>query len=375
MKGVDVAEELRFGIRDIPSCARYGFSARKIWVFFKTLVLSWIIWDIFVYLGFFAAGSDMAARWDQSRLLPLPGSLFWMDTIPVILLAIGIVLIIHVLMRGSMMVSRMTFQQVRGDDFFSGADASRFTKTHSAPLITIPVMLVLTMIIIFAVGVLAGVVSGIPAAGNVLVAVLSLPLWGMMLLGLLTAAGLLLALQLVPAVVATTGGDTFEAVFEVFSTLTSQSWRLFLYFLAAVIAILSAGLLFLLFSSLALTVLSSAFTLGAGNGSLVSTMAAGPQVLAPEVLPYFSGLVTFGHQDGAGTLTGLAGLIASISGTAVFLVVLSYMCSGFSAAWTLIYMVLKFRKDGEDLLERADREDQREFDRMYGETGPGPVEE
>jgi hypothetical protein len=375
LKGVDVSEEPRFSIRDIPACARYGFSARKIWVFFKTLVLSWIIWDIFVYLGFFAAGSDMAARWDQSRLLPLPGSLFWMDLIPVILLAIGIVLIVYILMRGSMMVSRMTFQQIRGDDFFSGKDASSFAKTHSAPLATIPLMLVLTMIIIFAAGALAGTVSRIPAAGPVLAAVLSIPLWGMMLLGLLTAAGLLLALQLVPAIVATTGGDSFEAVFEVFSTLTSQSWRLFLYLLVAMLAILFAGLLFLLFSSLALTVLSSAFTLGAGHGSLVSTMAAGPQVLAPEILPYFSGLVTFGHQGGTQTWTGLAGLIASVSGTAVFLVVLSYMFSGLSAAWTLIYLALKYRKDGEDLSERADREDQREFDRMYGETGPGPVEE
>ncbi len=95
-EGADVVKELTFDVKDIPACTRYGFSARKIWIFFKTLVLSWVIWDFFVYLGFFAAGCDLAARWSQSRLLPLPGSLFWMDPVPVSLLIVGVVLIICV---------------------------------------------------------------------------------------------------------------------------------------------------------------------------------------------------------------------------------------------------------------------------------------
>jgi hypothetical protein len=375
LKGVDVAEELSFCFRDIPACARYGFSARKIWVFFRSLVLSWAVWDIFVYLGFFAAGSDMAARWAQSKLLPLPGSLFWLDPVPVILLAAGSLLILFILMRASMKVSRITFQQIRGDDFYSTADASSFARKHSAPLVTIPIMLAFIILLIVAAGAMTGVVSRIPAAGPFLAAVFALPMWGLMLLGLLTAVGLLLALDLVPAVVATTSGDTFEAVFEVFSTLTSQSWRLFLYIFIAVIVILAAGLFFLVASSLALTLLTPAFTLGAGDGSLVSTMEAGPQVLAPEVLPYFSGLVSFGDHEAAHTWTGLSGLIASLAGTAVFLVVLSYILSAWSAAWTLIFVVLKHRKDGEDLMQRADREDQREFDRMYAQPGSAPAEE
>lgn len=360
-----MAEELSFGIRDIPACARYGFSARKIWVFFKTLVLSWLVWDVFVYLGFFASGSDMAARWEQSRLLPLPGSVFWIDPVPVIFLALGSLLIVYVLMRGSLMVSRMTFQQVRGDDFFSSADARRFAGKHYAPLIAVPLMLVLALALIFASGVAAGLVSGIPAAGPVIAALFSVPLWGVMLLGILTALGLVLALDMVPSVVACTAGDSFEAVFEVFSTLTSQSWRLLLYLLVSLLVILAAGTLFLFATSLAMAGLSSAFTAGAGEGGLAATMAAGPQVLAPEILPYFSGLITLGRSGGGETWTGAAGVIASLSGTAVFLVVLSYVLSSWSSAWTLIYIVLKRRKDGENLPERADLEDQREFDRMY----------
>jgi len=369
-----VAEELSFSVRDIPACARYAFSARKIWVYFKTLLLAWLIWDIFVYLGFFAAGCDMAARWDQSRLLPLPGSLFWVDPVPVILLVVGAVLIVHVLMRGSMMVSSLTFQQMRGDSFFSGSDAAAFARRHSAPLVAIPMMLLVTLALFLMTGIIAGLVSRIPAVGPVIAALFSVPMWGTMLLGLLTAAGLLLSLDLVPSVVATTRGDTFEAIFEVFSTLTSQSWRLLLYILVAAIVIVLSTALFLAASSIALTLLAIAFGLGSNEGGLVSSMAAGPQFLAPEILPYFSGLLNPG-QTGGQVWTGAAGLVASVSGTAVLLLVLSYFLSGWSAAWTIIYTVLKYRKDGENLLERADMEEQREFDRMYGESGPGQSSE
>lgn len=364
-----MSEELSFSVRDIPACARYAFSARKIWVYFKTLILAWVIWDVFVYLGFFAAGCDMAARWDQSRLLPLPGSLFWMDPVPVILLVVGAVLIVYVLMRGALMVSGLTFQQMRGDNFFSGSDASAFARKHSAPLITIPIMLLVTLALLLTTGVIAGLVSRIPAVGPVLAALFSVPLWGTMLLGLLTAVGLLVALDLVPAVVAATRGDTFESIFEVFSTLTSQSWRLLLYTVVAALVITLSTALFLLASSIALTALSATFSIGSGGGGLVPSMAAGPQFLAPEILPYFSGLLA-PVQGGGEAWTGAAGLVASVSGTALLLLVISYFLSGWSAAWTLIYTVLKYRKDGENLLERADLEDQREFDRMYGESGP-----
>ncbi len=362
-----MAEELTFSVKDITSCTRYGFSARKIWVFFKTLVLSLIIWDFFVYLGLFASGCDLAARWSQSRLLPLPGSLFWMDPIPVILLVIGISLIIHVIMRGSMMVSRMTFQQIRGDDFFSTSDASAFARGHSAPLISIPIMLAATLLLIFGAGALMGLISRIPVIGPLAASLLSIPLWGVMLLGVLTLIALILSFGLLPAVVACTGGDSFESIFEVFSTLTSQSWRLFLYWLLSCVIIFFGGSIFLLLSSVAIKFLSFSVAAGSGDGGLVAALASGPSILAPEVLPFFSGLISTDQSGNIIAWTGLAGVLSGISGTAILLIIASYVLSSLSSAWTLIYVVLKYRKDGDDLMDRSDREEQREFDRMYGD--------
>ncbi len=363
-----MTEKLRFNAKDIPLCAKYGFSARKIWVYFKTLILSWVIWDIFIYLGFFASGYDMTARWEQSRLFPLPGALFWKDVIPVVFLIIAVTLIIYVLIRGGLKVSRMTFQQIRGDNFFSGADASRFARGNSAPLIAVPVLLVLVILLALAAGAAAGLLSRIPVAGPILTALLSIPLWGVMLLTVLTALALVLSFQLLPSIIATTGGDTFESVFELFSTMTSQSWRVFLYWLLSLIIMLLGGITFLLFASLAVDMLSFSVALGAGSGGFGAALTSGPRLLAPEVLPFFSGLTTFGQQDSIQAWTGLSGVIAGLSGTAIFLVVASYLFSCCSSSWTLIYLALRFRKDGVDLVDRANLEEQHEFDRLYGNT-------
>ena len=361
-----MTEELRFNVKDIPLCAKYGFSARKIWIYFKTLVLSWAIWDVFIYLGFYAAGYDMAARWEQSRLFPLPGALFLKDVIPVAFLIIAVILILYVLIRGGLKVSRMTFQQIRGDNFFSGADASRFARGNSAPLIAIPVLLVFVILLAMAAGAAAGVLSRIPVAGPILTALLSVPLWGVMLLAVLTAMALVLSFQLLPSIIATTGGDTFESVFELFSTMTSQSWRVFLYWILSMIIMLLGGITFLLFASLAVDLLSFSVALGAGSAGFGAALASGPRLLAPEALPFFSGLTTFGQQNSIQAWTGISGVIAGLSGTAIFLVVVSYLFSCCSSSWTLIYLALRYRKDGVDLVDRADQEEQREFDRLYG---------
>lgn len=366
-----MAGELRFDFRDIPSCARHGLSARKVWIYFKALVLTWAVWDLFIYLGFLAAGEDMGARWDLSVLLPLPGGLFWTSWLAVCFLAVAVLLMLHILLRASLKVSRLTFQQIRGDDFYSGAEASRFCSGHGSPLVAVPILLAIAVVLGLLSGWGAGLVSRIPSAGPVIAALLALPLWGIMLLVVLTCFAFILSFMLLPAIVAATRGDSFESVFELFSTMTSQPWRVFVYWILSVIFIALGGAVFLFFSSSAAVLLAWTTGIGAGDGGFGAAMASGPQMLAPEVLPFFSGLVV-PVSSGSQAWTGAAGTIAGVSGAAVFLVLVSYLLSCCSSAWTMIYLGLRKRKDGVDLLEEADREDMREYQRLYGDGIPAP---
>lgn len=357
---------LRFDFRDVAACARLGLSLRKMGSAFGTLLLSWAIWDFFVYLGFFAAGEDLGARWSLSLLLPLPGGLFWQSAVAVGLLAVGSILILLTLMRGSLKIARLAFEQIRGDAFYSASEASAFARRHSTPLLTVPLLLAILLAILLAKGAVCGLICRIPGAGPVLAGLLAVPLWGAMLLAVLTGAVLIVSFPLLPAIVACTGGDTFESVFELFSTITSQSWRVFLHAMLALLVTALATAVFLLFSAGAMGLLSMTTSWASGEGGFVQTLTAGPRMLAPEMLPFFSSVVTLGGAGSAAAWQGPAGLVAALSGTAIFLVLASYVFSSLASAWTVIYLVLRRRRDATDLLVEADREDMRDYERRFG---------
>lgn len=375
-----VTSALRFDCRDVASCARLGLSARKMWTGFKSLLLSWLVWDFFVYLGFLASGEDMGARWSLSVLLPLPGGLFWHSAIAMVLLGAGCILILAVLMRGSLKVCRLAFEQIRGDAFYSESEAASFARGHSSPLVLVPLLLVILITILLAKGAVVGLISRIPAAGPVIAALFAVPLWGAMLLAVLTAAALILSIMLLPAIIACTRGDTFESVFELFSTMTSQSWRVFLYWFLSLLFTALGSAVFILFSAGAMGLLSMTTSWAAGGGGFAEALTAGPRMLAPELLPFFSSFVSLGTGGSTAAWSGAAGVLAGVSGSVILLVLLSYIFSSLSSAWTVIYVGLRRRRDGTDLLVEADREDMRDYERRYGggiplPGKPGPLQE
>jgi len=362
-----MSSRLYFDVRDIPSAARSGLSARKLWIFWKAQLSAWLIWSVSVYLGYLAAGSDLASRWETSRLLPLPGGIFWESWASVALLAAGLLLILYVIMAASLRVARITFEQIRGDDFFSGRDARTFLRQNRNPLISTPLAILTGLAIAVVSGLILGLVGRIPGAGPVLLGVLSVPAWGMALLAILLGLGFILSFILVPPIVAATRGDTFESLFELFSTLTSQPWRVLLYWLTGLFCRILGLILLMLFASAAMTFLSWTVSLGMGTAGLGASLSSGLQMVAPEVFPWFANAFNPVAAAVPGQAwTGLAGVIAGLSGVAILMVIKAYWLSSGSSAWTLIYLAVRHRKDGEDLLSRADDEDQREFEKLYG---------
>jgi hypothetical protein len=370
--------KLHFDVRDITACARYGLSARKLWVFFKALVLGWACWTLFVYLGFLAADpSGLGARWEAARLLPLPADLFWQSWQSVALLAIGISLVIALVSGASLRACRITFEQIRGDDFYSAREASDFARSHWKPLLAVPATLVAGLGLAVLAGMVLGLVARIPEAGAYVFALSSVPAWGGALLCVLAAAVLLVGLVMVPAIVACTRGDTFETMFELFSTVTSQPWRLVLYWAAAKLAILVSTVVFLVSGSVAGGVVGWAVSLGLGRNP-APALSGGLQVVAPQAVGGFStGFDVLGLAGQGSAWPGPSGWLLALAGCAIVLILVSYVLSSVSSASTLIYLAIRKRKDGEDLLQRADDEDFREFEKQYGSAdesrrGPAP---
>lgn len=362
--------KLKFQVKDTLLAARYGFNVRNIWVFWKGIVQAWVVWAFFAYAGFLAAGDSVADRFAAARLCPMPDSLFMTNIPSVILLVLGTLFAFYIYMITSLKVSRLTFEQLRGDQFFSEADARRFCRSNWKAVVVTPLVIAAGI----ATGILAifviGLLGRIPSVGPVLAGLLAIPAWILGLFLVLSLVGLLLSVFLVPVITATTKGDTFECLFEVFSIVTSQPMRLLRGIVTGLFVRVIALVVFSFFAWGSVTIVSSVLYRTSGIQGFGDTMESGFSRMAPEVVPFYSSIFnpisSTGHVDSS--RDGLAGLLVSLSGAAILLALWAYWLSSGTAQWTIMYLGARYRRDKEDLLLRAEEEEYREFSRLYNST-------
>ncbi len=369
--GSNYIHKLTFQVKDTLLAARYGFTLRNIWVFWKGIVASWAILVFFTYAGFIAAGSSLADRFTAAVFCPLPDSLFMSNVPSVILLVAGILLALVVFILTSLKVSRLTFEQLRGDRFFSEAEAQRFCRSNWKPAVVTPLIIISGILTgLFAIF-LFGLISGIPSLGPVLAGLLAIPAWIIGLFIMLALVALFISIFLAPVVTATTKGDTFECLFEVFSIVTSQPVKLFRGLVSGFFMRIIALIVFCIFAWGSLSIVSSVVYRAAGVEGFGSSFESGFSRLAPDAVPFYSSmfnpLESTDHSDLS--RTGLAEILLSLAGVAVFLSLWAYWFSSGTAQWTIIYLVARYHRDGEDLLQRAEDDENREFSKTCSSQG------
>ena len=226
--------ELHFDFRDIFRVGRYGFSGKKISIHFLGLVLAYLIYELLVYLSLFIAGGTAANDfWHKYGFMPVcPVVNGDFETITIVAMGIGTLVLFVVFFSMSTMVSKIAMQQLRGDHFFSMGESIGFAKKNWKVvfgtffgLIVIFVLCALTPIIV-------GLLGKIPVVGNIIVMLASILTPFAFFLGLLMAYLIVVfavSLFLVPSVVAAANSDTFETVYQHFSIIWNQPWRIVVY--------------------------------------------------------------------------------------------------------------------------------------------------
>lgn len=372
MQDSDVAvrnyvHKMKFQVKDTLLAARYGFNGRNIWVFWKGIVQAWLVWAFFTYAGFLAVGDSIADRFASARLCPVPDSLFMSNVPSVILLVTGTLLAIFIFMLTSLKVSRLTFEQLRGDQFFSEADARRFCRTNWRAVIVTPMVIAAGIAVGLVAIYLIGLLGRIPSTGSVIAGIFAIPLWILGLFIVLSMIVLLLSFFLVPVITATTKGDTFECLFEVFSVVTSRPMRLFRSLVTGAFMRVIALVVFSLFAWGSVSIVSSVLYRTSGIHGFGDTMESGLSRVAPEVVPFYSSIFnpisSTDHTDSS--WNGPAGLILSLAGVAILLVIWAYWLSSCTAQWTILYLGIRYDRDREDLILRAEEEEYREFNKTY----------
>ena len=372
-----------FDVRDVFRAPRLALSAKKILLQFVGLVAGYVGYLVFTYLAFVASGLACSETWKYHGLFPLSDFPFvsWYSWA---IFGVGVFWAVICWLLASTMVGKVTYEQLKGDDFYSSKEAFRFLKKHWAPAFLSPLSLLVFIAFLIICGVIIGLLGKIPYIGELGIGIFYLiPLF---------AAGLCLAyvifvffvsLLTAPAVVATLKEDTFETLVQIFSTLWNQAWRFFAY--TGLIGVMSKVGMFVFgyFSFRAIQLVNASCGVFMKEKLADITEEALSYVTIPEhILDYFSNIfagIDFGFhlpEIGPGIYLNWSGQIAAfliaISLIIVIFMVLSYGLAIISSGQTVTYIILRRKKDDENLLERKteseEEEERREMEEKEDEA-------
>jgi hypothetical protein len=303
-----------------------------------------------------------------------------------IIFAIGAFWLVAMYLISATAVSRATYMLVKGNHFYIWRDAIRFALKKSASVLLSPLAIVIIIALVLIGGAVVGLLGKIPFVGALGISVFTM-LWFLaaffvVFLVIIFAVAMIQA----PAIIATTDDDAFEAVFQSFSMVWTQPWRFVFYELLSGILAIVAFFVLAFFAKKAYLVMENVFSATMGdnfinisshamyllNVWLIQSIAwidsifgkCAPliyfsQVFDPLVLPH-------GYQHVAAFIFALWMLLI---GGFIF----SYGVASFNVGNTLSYIILRKKKDNENLLERKDAEEEEDETEASadGETKPG----
>ncbi|MDA0748123.1 MAG: hypothetical protein O2954_16495, partial [bacterium] len=220
--------------------------------------------------------------------------------------------------------------------------------------------------------ILIGWVAGlVPVVGELVFAVSFIPIFFSALIAVFIALVFMVAFTMSPAIVGTVGEDTLEVVIQSFSLAWSQPWRLVLYLAWMKISVWFGVMVLgaLMASALGLV----GWACGLFMGMKLSNMLYAAGMYLPFdvtqwdfdflVAQYSVDMMEFLPEPAA--LSGVdmwSGRILTVMLIALTGVLLSYALSAYASGISMIYVILRKRKDDENLLEWEDE--------MLGEEEP-----
>ena len=361
---------LHFNYKDVFRAGRLGFSAKKMWIVFLGFLAGYIGYDILSYLAYIAAGIEIGEIWQIFRLMPMfPVDALW-PWFSWVIWIIGALWWVCVSLLVGVAVSKITYEQLKGDEFYEIKDALKFAMKTGKSAILAPFVLILFILSLVVMGlILALITHWIPYFGTIFFAVMSIHAFAVCLFILYLVLVTLVALLIGPSIVGATGNDTFDTLFESFSVINDQPWR-FITYQVLLQGVLIAGVVILAFFSAKAIFLGRAIigiVVPADKlDNILMNAAYYVKLVIPPFYPeawqgWFRGFI-----DGIGMPNLLypleympainwAGAISSfILGIDYYFIVMfvsSLACSIYWAGNTVIFTVLVKKKDEKNLLE------------------------
>jgi hypothetical protein len=372
---------LHWNYKDLFRACRLGFSAKKIWMQVVGFVLGGVGYSLLTYIAYLASGVPVAAVWERFSLIPFFDPYFaspeatinlhwWSWTI----WALGILYYLAVALVTATAVAKVTIEQLRGDDFFEVKEAFKFALDRFGVLVAAPAMPVLFAALITVVGLVLSLVGAIPVVGDLVLGLAAIPAFAASLFIIYLLIIFVYSLFLVPVIAGLTRNDSFDTLFEVFSCVGEQPWRLLVY--SIILGVLSiAATAILGWFSLAAAKLGVGILHVFAPAKMASIASGGPYYLRlslPSWCPLYrliaagDGTILAGELTTDGVSQNVAAILFGSAAYIVLLFILGYGAAIWNTGMTLTLAILTRKKDGKNLLE------EKETDELLTEPEPEP---
>ncbi len=218
--------QLHFNVKDVFRAIRLGFSVKKIWVHAVGFAVGAGGYAILTYVAYLLAGWHLDEIWLTHRILSLPTTLPWYGWV---VWAVGVVWFFVVMLVTGTAISKITYEQLKGDEFYEVKEAWKFAKDKGKAAFASPGLVILFIIFLVVMGLILSLIGRIPYFGDLFVGIMAIPAFAVSLFIVYLLIVFLFTLVIGPAVVGTTKSDTFDTLFEVFSLVNDQPHRLIWY--------------------------------------------------------------------------------------------------------------------------------------------------
>lgn len=351
--------KLHFDIRDIFRVVRLGWSGKKIWVGLCGTLIAWAGYSILAVADHLAAGAAPGEIWQRygffPGLAPFPVTPAGVAVDVLALLYVWVVVLLT-----TCMICKITYQQLKGDDFYSSGDAWGFIRQNWGGVVWGPVATLALLIFFVVAGIVIGWLAGlIPWAGELAFGLFFIPIFFAALVAIFISIAFVVSLTMSPAVVGTVGEDALEVAIQSFSLAWSQPWRLLLYMIWMKISVFVGTVLLGVFMASSLALVSWACGLFMKEKLANLVYVAGQYVPFDFTRSQWLSLDITAYLPPAGAPSGsevLAGEILAVMLILLTVIFSSYVMSAYASGLSLVYVILRKRKDDENLLEWEDDE-------------------
>ncbi|MCG9126630.1 hypothetical protein JT359_03410 [Candidatus Poribacteria bacterium] len=357
-------EQFQFNFTDILRLSRKAFSVRRIGIHLIGILFAYMVYEFLFYLSIYIAdGNNIKDYWNSHGLLPVsPFSNGEFNPLISTTLWICLTLFAFIFYFSSTMASKITIEQLRGDEYYSAGDSFKFLQQHWKTVIGSFLGLLLILALIFMIPITVALLGKVPIIGKSFLLVSSFFLPLAFILGLLiayTTAVVISGLFLVPSVISTTNADSFETIYQLFAVLWNQPWRfigygLLLFILKLVLVPIwgifcLTGFMAVLYPLYYLNPTFIEQSLGNANIWLGESLQILSSFFYSDVNTFLG--ISISQEPILTASATISGLLITFTVIGIVGIIIAYLFSIASVGTTVIYTIIRKRIDGLDLIE------------------------